>query len=241
MTRWKAAATHLLLSVTVVGGIALAAFLLWYPDGLHHVAGLDRLLLVMLGIDLTAGPLLTLIVYKAGKPSLRFDLSVIALAQLAFLAFGLHTLWQSRPVFLVGTPETFTVVFANEIDPNDLASAPRPEWRRLSWNGPQLVGARMPDDPEQRRRVMEAFVAGGAGIERSPRYYLPYEQVAEDVLATASQPLDAMVIQPEDAEDVGRRPEQLGAVPVVSKRAGGTMLVDTSSGLPLRAVASEAP
>lgn len=241
MNRWTAFATHLLLSVAVVGGIALAAFLLWYPDGLYHVAGLDRLLLVMLGIDLTAGPLLTLIVYKPGKPSLRFDLTVIALAQLAFLAFGLHTLWQSRPVFLVGTPETFTVVFANEVDPDDLANAPRPEWRRLSWTGPQLVGARMPDDPGQRRRVMEEFMAGGAGIERNPRYYISYEQVAEDVLATGSQALDAMAIQPEVAERAGRRPGQLRAVPVVSKRASGTMLVDASSALPLHAVAADAP
>lgn len=241
MNRWKAFATHLLLSVAVVGGIALAAFLLWYPDGLHHVAGLDRLLLVMLGIDLTAGPLLTLLVYKPGKAGLRFDLSVIALAQMAFLAFGLHTLRQSRPVFVVGTPETFTVVFANEVDPGDLANAPRPEWRRLSWTGPQLVGARMPDDPEQRRRVMEAFMAGGAGIERNPRYYLPYEQVAPDVLATGSQPLDSKVIPHHLVDATGRRPAQLRAVPVASKRASGTMLVDATSGEPLRAVAAELP
>ena len=63
MNRWKASGTHFCLSILVIGGIAATAFSLWYPHGLYRVAGLDRLLLVMLGIDLTAGPLLTLIIY----------------------------------------------------------------------------------------------------------------------------------------------------------------------------------
>lgn len=236
MNRWKASATHLALSIAVIGGIAVTAFLLWYPDGLHRVAGLDRLLLVMLGIDLTAGPLLTLIVYKPGKPSLRFDLSVIALAQIAFLAYGLHTLWQSRPVFLVGTPETFTVVFANEIDPDDLARAPRPQWRRLSWTGPQLVGTRMPDDPAERRRIMEAFMAGGAGIERSPQRYRPYAQLAPAVLAAAKPVSGDSGIREEDVAATGRPRAQLRWVPIVSKRGSGVVLLDARSGLPLRTV-----
>src|SRR5690606_37388780 len=185
MTRWKAAGSHLALSILVIGGIAITAFLLWYPHGLYKVAGLDRILLVMLGIDLTAGPLLTLILYKPGKWGLKFDLTVVAIAQLAFLAYGLHTLWGGRPVFLVGTPETFTVVFANEVAPEDLALAAQPRWRRLSWTGPVLVGTRLPDDPVQRRQVMEEFMAGGAGIERSPKYYVDFEKVAPYILAEA--------------------------------------------------------
>lgn len=213
MTRWKAAGSHLALSILVIGGIAATAFFLWYPHGLYKVAGLDRILLVMLGIDLAAGPLLTLILYRPGKWGLKFDLAVVAIAQLAFLAYGLNTLKDGRPVFLVGTPETFTVVFASEIAPEDLAQAPRPEWRRLSWTGPVLVGTRMPEDPEQRRAVIEEFMAGGAGIERSPKYYEPYEKLAPTILENAGPGL---------------------VMPVVSRRGEGNMEIHARTARPLR-------
>lgn len=79
MTRWKAAGIHLCISLLVVGTIAATIFLVWYPHGLWHVAGLDRLFVVMLGIDIVAGPLLTLIVYNRAKPELKRDLAIVAL------------------------------------------------------------------------------------------------------------------------------------------------------------------
>ncbi len=239
MTRWKASAAHLCLSIVVIGGIALSAFLLWYPHGLYRVAGLDRILLVMLGIDLTAGPLLTLILYKPGKRGLKFDLAIVALAQLAFLAYGLQTLWQGRPAFLVGTPDAFTLVFASEIDDADLAQAPRPEWRRLSWTGPQLVGTRMPDDPEQRRAIIDAFMAGGAGIERSPRYYLDYAQLVPEVLQSARSLDSGHRVADADRRASGRDASQLRWLPIVSRRGSATLLVDAASGEPRRTIAAE--
>ncbi|HST43857.1 MAG TPA: hypothetical protein VLK29_01400 [Luteimonas sp.] len=214
----------------MIGGIAITAFYLWYPHGLYRVAGLDRILLVMLGIDLTAGPLLTLILYRPGKWGLKFDLYAVALAQLAFLSYGLHTLWGGRPVFLVGTPETFTVVFASEVADADLALAPRPEWRKRAWTGPQLVGTKMPDDPEQRRRIVDEFMAGGAGIERSPKYYQRYAAVAPAVLARASP-------APRPAQPDGTT-RSLRAVPIVSRRGEGTMLIDSATGAPVKTVAT---
>lgn len=220
MTRWKAAATHLALSVLLIGGIAVTAFLLWYPYQLYKVAGLDHILLVMLGIDLTAGPLLTLILYRPGKWGLKFDLAAVALAQVAFLSYGLHTLQAGRPVFLVGTPDTFTLVFANEIDAGDLAKAPKAEWQRLSWTGPQLVATRLPDNPAARQEIIAAFMSGGAGIERSPQYYRNYADIAPLLLKTAAPIGDSSV--------------QGVAVPIVSRRGEGRMLVDPATGMPVR-------
>ncbi len=234
MNRWKASGTHLALSITIIGGIALTVFLLWYPMGLYKVVGLDRLLLVMLGIDLTAGPLLTLILYRKGKWGMKFDLTVIAIAQLAFLAYGLNTLRLARPVFLVGTPQTFTLVFASEISDEDLALAPRPEWRKRSWTGPQLVGTRMPADPEQRRAILQEFIAGGAGIERSPKYYQDFSKIAPEILLT-SKPLDkAARIGGSGPRDTNRSPELLRAAPIVSRRGEGQLLIDARDGRPSR-------
>lgn len=237
MTRWKASGSHLLLSIVVIGGIALSAFLLWYPHALYRIAGLDRILLVMLGIDLTAGPLLTLILYRKGKRGLKFDLTVIALCQLAFLAYGLHTLWVARPVFLVATPQTFTLVFASEIDDEDLAAATRSEWRSLSWTGPVLVGTRMPEDPKERRTIIEEFMAGGAGIERSPKYYFEFAEVAPDLLRTAARPLaEDDQISLADLHKTGAKPEELRIAPIVSRRGEGYVLLHAQTGKPLRTI-----
>lgn len=237
MNRWKASGSHFLLSLLVIGSIATSAFLLWYPYALYRVAGLDRILLVMFAIDITAGPLLTLILYRPGKWGLKFDLTVVALCQMAFLAYGLHTLSASRPVFLVGTPETFTLVFANEIDDADLAQAPRPEWRRLSWTGPILVGTRMPEDPEQRREIIEEFMAGGAGIERSPKHYFDYKVVAPELLKTGATSIpDANLIPIGDLRSAKLAKEQLRVAPIASRRGEGHMLVNATTGWPLRVV-----
>lgn len=233
MNRWKASATHLCLSIVVIGGIAATAFLLWYPNGLYHVAGLDRLLLVMLGIDLTAGPLLTLILYRPGKWGLKFDLTAIAVAQIAFLSYGLHTLWQARPVFLVATPETFTLVFASEVSDDDLAKAQRPEWRRLSWAGPQLVGTEMPSDTKERRSIIEELMTGGAGIERSPKHYLSFEQVVPALLKKAQAVQGAADINDADVRKTGYSRERLRWLPIVSRRGEAIALIDSESGVPL--------
>src|SRR5690606_36922529 len=126
--------------------------------------------------------------------------------------------------FLVGTPETFTVVFASEVSDDDLALAKRVEWSRRSWTGPVLVGTQMPEDPEQRRVIIDEFMAGGAGIERSPKYYIDFEEVAPAVLDTA------------------RHASQTApAMPIVSRRGEGIMLIDPTTAVPVRTLAKPSP
>lgn len=211
MSRWRAFGTHLLLSFLIVGGIALAAVLLWFPHGLYKLAGLDRLLLIMLCLDLTAGPLLTLVIYKAGKPGLRFDLTFIALCQMAFLGYGLHTLWGARPVFLVGNGLRFNLVLASDLEPEQLAKASRPEWRRLSWTGPQLVGAQAPADSAEREKLLDLALSAGVDLDRLPHYYTPYEQVKGRMVESAQVGADGI-----------RR------VPIVSRFAVADMQLDAT-------------
>lgn len=237
MTRWKASGTHLCLSIVVIGGIAAFAFTTWYPDGLWRVAGLDRLLLVMLGIDLTAGPLLTLLLYRQGKWGMKFDLVTIAVLQLAFLGYGLHTLWLARPVFLVATSGQYTVVFASEISEQDLALGPTPELRRLSLTGPRVVGTRMPTDPAKRAQVMAELMAGGAGIERSPKHYLPLAEIAPELLRTAHEVHGDKQIEDAAIRATDLPSEQLRWVPIVSVRSEGVVLLDARSGEPLQTLA----
>lgn len=224
MNRWKAFLLHLLLSLVVISGIAATALLVWYPYGLYKVSGLDRLMLVMLSIDITAGPLLTLLVYKHGKPSLRFDLAVISLVQLAFLSYGLHTLWQARPVFLVGADVRFTLVSAAEIDPDELKAAVDPAWRRLPWTGPILVSVLPPKDAAERRVLMAALLQEGRDQEQLPGQYRAFEDVVP-LMKKNARPLDA-------GGGDGNR-----AIPIVSRTGGDAwMEIDPVNGRPLRVV-----
>lgn len=223
MNRWKASGLHLALSILVVGGIALTALFTWFPHGLYRVANLDRLLIIMLGIDLTMGPLLTLVVYKPAKPSLKFDLAFIAVCQMAFLMYGLHTLWGGRPVFLVASDVRMTLVFANEISENDLKAAPRPEWRKLSWTGPVRVGVETPHDPKEKQALLAAFLERGVDVENMPRYYVDFSQAVPGMLAK-SHP------DPEGSRPGGKTSRK---VPLLSGYGEAWMRVDGDSGAPI--------
>lgn len=218
MSRWRASGMHLLLSFMIIGGIALSALMVWYPHGLYKIAGQDRLLLIMLGIDLVAGPLLTLVIYRQGKRGLKLDLAIIALCQLAFMGYGLHTLWASRPVFLVANGLRFNLVFANELEAEQLALAPRPQWRRLSWAGPQVVGVQAPADEATRQALLLAFMATGVDLDKLPRYYVDYTRVAPTMVRQAQVTGDPAYRQ----------------VPVVSRYDQAWMWIDARTAVPVK-------
>ncbi|MFM8333352.1 MAG: hypothetical protein ACKN9T_16870 [Candidatus Methylumidiphilus sp.] len=64
MSRWKAAAIHCAIGLLVVGGIGALLALTWYPPLLAWAGGQLGLLGILYGVDIGAGPLLTLMVYK---------------------------------------------------------------------------------------------------------------------------------------------------------------------------------
>src|SRR5207248_3305824 len=129
-------------------GVAILAgsliFFIWYPPPYFTIAGGSTLMLLIVSIDVVIGPLLTLAVFKSGKKGLRFDLTVIALLQLAAFCYGMYVISAARPVFVVAEVDRFVVVSANEVDDADLAGGTQPEFRTRSWAGPRLVGAAPP-------------------------------------------------------------------------------------------------
>lgn len=175
MSRWRAFFIHLLISLALIGSIAFGLFYLWYPPDILGFAKADRLFLIIAGVDIIVGPLLTLIVFKAGKRTLKMDLTVIGLLQALFLAAGLWTAWASRPVFLVGALGYFEIVFANQIEDADL-SAGTPGHTELPWFGAKLVGLRQPTDEE-----FADIIAKGKQsqtLATMPRFYQDFEASA---------------------------------------------------------------
>jgi hypothetical protein len=145
MTRYTAFATHLLISLLVVGTLLGLSILLWYPSPLFEIDGGWQGLRIVALVDLVLGPVLTLVVFRPGKPGLRMDMAVIVSIQVAALSYGIWTLHHNRPALMVYAddvikPIAFSVV--EEIDPQgDLL-------RRYGDELPVRLALPIPTDPE---------------------------------------------------------------------------------------------
>lgn len=246
MTRWKAFGIHLGISAAIGAAAAALVALVWYPPPLLHATGSDRFLMILIGVDVVVGPLLTLLVFKAGKKSLRFDLSVIALLQLAALAYGLWTAVSSRPVFLVEAVDRITLVRANLVLDDDLAQA-RANGRgfdRLSWTGPVLVGSRMPDDPKERNELTMKALEGAKPLEERPQFYVPYDEESKALL-TRAKPLPPLYPRSPTAmreieaiaESSGESIDALVYVPLETGKDDIAVVLSPTTGRPVGMVA----
>jgi hypothetical protein len=242
MSRWKAASIHLSISITIGLLVLALLFLVWYPQPYFEAAGGKHLIIVLLGVDLVLGPMLTLILFKSGKKGMLFDLCMIGFVQTAALVYGLHVVAQSRPAFIVAAVDRFNVIAANDLDPADLAKGNKSEFRSLSLTGPRLVAARSPTDPEKSNALVASGLAG-KDIEKLPEYYVPYEEEAKTILGRAksiesfrqSLPTGAPTI---DAwlHDHHRSESSVVYLPIVARRASLTMFLDAETGTVLDAV-----
>jgi hypothetical protein len=101
MNRWKAFALHFAISVVIFLLLLAVILAYWYPGILFSIDGGWTGLRIVIAVDLVLGPLLTLIVFKPGKPGLKFDLICIGLFQAVCLTGGMWIVYNERPVALV--------------------------------------------------------------------------------------------------------------------------------------------
>lgn len=180
MTRFHASFFHFLISIAVGALLLVLCWFVWYPAPMLMAIGGHEIFLLVVGIDVVLGPLLTLVAFKSGKKSLKFDLGVIALLQMAALFYGVNTLLEARPVYIAALGNTFQVVQATEItDANILKSKVV-----LPWWGPRLVGTKAPTDRFEIDAVRDVS-AGGGGRGHFPQLHISYESMSADILAEA--------------------------------------------------------
>ncbi len=116
MSRWKAAAIHFSGSLFVYLILLALILLLWYPGVLFSIDGGWTGLRLVIGVDLILGPLLTLMVFKSGKPGLKFDLICIVTARAICMTAGMWVVYKERPIALVLAYDTFYSVAAQEFE-----------------------------------------------------------------------------------------------------------------------------
>ena len=152
------------------------------------------MLLILGGAHLALGPLLTLIAFKSGKPSLKFDLSCIVLLQLGALLYGGMIIDQQRPAFVVFGVDRFTTIPAAEVDFDRIQY---PELKRSAGIGPRLAQIRPPDDPQQRRELLFAvLLEGQKDLEYRAEFYEPYRP---DLAHLRARSIDLAKIAARDA------------------------------------------
>ena len=172
----QAASIHLLCSVVVALLAAALVFGLWYPFPYRELSGGRELFLLVVVVDVVCGPLLTLVLFNPTKPRAELwrDLGLVALIQLGALGYGLWTVWEARPLFLVQEIDRFKVIAAPDLRDASIAGLPaelQPHW----WAGPLTVAIREPKDAKERQMVLFESLQGGRDYAERPEFYLPYE------------------------------------------------------------------
>jgi hypothetical protein len=193
MNRWKAAGVHLSISVVLAALVGSLLYFVWFPSPYFVAAGAGGLILLLMGVDVGIGPLITLLVvnrHKARKLVL-LDLSIIGVLQIIAFGYGLHVIVNARPVFIVAEVDRLVIVSAQDLSDADLAKGDRPEFRTRSMTGPILVGALPPKGKDTGGFAMKVL-ASGKDIDRMPEYYLPYDQVIDASLKKYGKPLDSL-------------------------------------------------
>lgn len=237
VAKLKAFAAHFAISVAVFAAIIAACMTQWYPPPYFWIDGGIQVTRLAAMVDLVLGPLLTLVVFRPGKASLRRDLAVIGLAQLAFLGWGVHVLYQERPLLaaFVGYPaERFY-----PIPKQYLAEGARPlaELMALSPERPALVAIRMPADRAEARELVRVQLRGLPSVFRqTARYEALAPHLGEVFLVARSRERIRMVWPEAEARAEafaaarGRRFEDYAFVPVHGRFQTALLALERPSG-----------
>ena len=178
--RLKAFGLHLLSSAVVLTLVFGALYLAWYRWPGWYLAGVSEVVLVMAGVDLVVGPILTFIVASQNKLRrvLARDIAVIIAIQIFALLYGTMSIWNGRPLYYAFSENVLQIVQAYDINPEEGAAARRqdaefaPHWYSL----PRWVWAPLPQDPKEHDRILNSAVSGGDDVISMPRYFKPWNQ-----------------------------------------------------------------
>ena len=171
---------HLAISIIIALMAMGLVFFIWYPSPLASAVGVTQIFLMMLAIDVIVGPLLGWLIYKKGKKTLKFDLSVIILIQIAALCYGVYSIEQGRPAWLVYNVDRFELVRKNELVDTNIQQA-QPQFQQASWLKPQYVATEFAKDTQQRNDEMFAEVFSGISIAQRPERYVELTQAKTQI------------------------------------------------------------
>ncbi|MEP6885360.1 MAG: hypothetical protein ABJC66_11475 [Gammaproteobacteria bacterium] len=176
--RLRALAWHLLASAGALTLILGTLYVGWYHWPGWYLADATQVVLVMVSVDVVAGPLLTFVVARAAKPrrDLARDIATIVAVQLIALIYGSVSLWNGRPLYYAFSESVLQLVQAYDINSTqaDLGRRQNPDLAPHWYSLPRWIWAPLPKDPQERQKMVESAVSGGDDVISMPRYFQPW-------------------------------------------------------------------
>lgn len=241
MNRFKASSLHFVCSAIVIFFVFALVRWVWFPGQLFEAANGLHLIVILISVDVVLGPLITLVIFNPKKASLKFDMACVVLCQVGFMLYGMWAIFSARPVYFALVQNSFYLVTANEVDPEDQKKAENPVFQSLPLFGPQAVGTKMPTDPNVLRNIVWAS-SHGMGLHNLPQYFLPYDDIASSAKAAgrtaqelASKAKDASQEELEKLAAYESRKRAEGRnvlfVPLLNKKKILNLAIDASTGV----------
>lgn len=197
--RYQAFGYHFLISLLIVSSFTYLIFFHWYPEPYFSADGGWSVFRMVIIVDLMIGPMLTLIIYKPGKKGLKFDLSAIAIAQISALLYGGSVLYLEKPAYLTFAVDRFVIVSADDIDSSKF---PDKTLLEETSESPRLVFALMPEDRDERDKLISEVMTGKPDLEFRPEYYHSFKKYLSVVLYNKTDTEQLKKQSPEHAEKI---------------------------------------
>lgn len=234
----KAFGWHFFSSVVVACVAAGVVFGFLYPTPYAQMLGGFFLFILVMGVDVVCGPMLTFVLFNPikSKLELTFDLGIVACLQLAALVYGLHTVWIARPVYLAYEHDRFRVITLAELDPENFAKIPS-SVSEPGWTGPSLIAVQVAQAGDADYLEELQLSLGGQDVALRTDRWRTYDEFKAPLLARA-HPLSQLHAKYPDAQEIinaavlktGLAADALKWLPVQSRRGTGwTALVDARS------------
>lgn len=188
--RLRAFGIHFGISIFIALVSLYIVFMVWHPAPLAKVVGVTHIFIMMLGIDVILGPLLTFIVARQGKKSLKFDLGVIIILQLSAFTYGIYNIAISRPVYIAFDTSRFEVVQANNIPKVSLKNA-LPPYNALAWGRPTFVAVKVIESIEQKNNRLFVELETGVAPSMQPNLYEPLDN-QWTIMSKQAKPLNQL-------------------------------------------------
>ena len=178
LNRWQAFAIHLSISVivflVVLGVIAWA----WYPGALMHM-GAWQGVKVLAGVHLIIGPVLTLLIFNPAKKSLKFDLLVVVVLQLAALGYGVKIIESQRIGASVLLDGQLYVLNKQDLSEQGISLD---EIRQLHGQVPVLAILDLPENTREIRGFTSFAALSSKPAQYQFQRYLPFGSGMNDEL-----------------------------------------------------------
>ena len=236
--KFKAVCIHVAISLVMGVAVAWLVFMVWCPYPYKYLSSGENLFLIILGIDVVAGPLLTGVVFNPRKKILErmTDISVIAILQIAALSYGIWSIFSARPIHVVFEYDRFRIVHANEVQiqkgSNTLRSIEASFRQGPTWLALRPLSANESFD-------LTSQALGGIPLAAQSELWEPY---CEQILAIlkASKPIHELLRKFPDQKNLttdavaSAEQKNLRFLPIQGRKGNAwTALISGNSGLPI--------